>query len=96
MEENPILRKKAVALSYDDADDPSPKIEALGKGYIAEKIIETAIKNNVPIYEDENIVNVLLKLEVGELIPPQLYTAIAEIIVFTMELEASSSQDNKK
>lgn len=72
----------AAALQYDKQKDAAPRITAKGKGIIAEKIIELAIKNNVPIKNDPNLVQMLSKLDIDEHIPVELYKAVAEILAF--------------
>ena len=69
--------KIAVALQYEKGEQ-APKILATGKGYLAEKAKET----DVPTYEDSKLANTLSNLEVGDMIPPELYTVVAEILVF--------------
>jgi len=72
----------AAALKYDNRKDAAPRITAKGKGFIAEKIIEQALKNNVPIKNDPNLVQILSKLDIDEHIPVELYKAVAEILAF--------------
>ena len=79
-------QKKAVALKYNKDKDRVPKVVAKGKGYIAEKIIEAARENNVPLYEDKNLSQVLEALELDTEIPPELYRAVAEVIAFIYKL----------
>ena len=78
--------KTAVALSY-EAGDQAPKILAAGKGYVAEKIIETAKEENVPVHKDEMLAATLSKLEIGDYIPKELYGVVAEILVFVDRVE---------
>jgi flagellar biosynthesis protein len=56
--------QKAVALSYDKKKDDAPKVLASGKGIIAEKIIEIARDNNVPMHRDADLVEILSLLEI--------------------------------
>lgn len=79
-------RKIAAAIKYDAKKDAAPRVTAKGQGLIAEKIIEIARENNVPIKEDPALVQVLYKLDLDENIPPELYKAIAEILVFVYSL----------
>lgn len=74
-------RKISVALEYVPGEE-APKIIASGKGAIAERIIEKAKESDVPIYEDSKLANTLSKLEIGDMIPPELYNVVAEILVF--------------
>ena len=78
--------KIAVALEYTPGEQ-APKILATGRGHIAESIIEKAGEADVPVYEDSKLANTLSKLEIGEMIPPELYTVVAEILVFVDECD---------
>ncbi len=73
--------KVAVALQYNKGEQ-APKILATGKGYLADKIIEKAKDSDVPTYEDSKLADTLSNLEIGDMIPPELYTIVAEILVF--------------
>jgi len=79
-------QKKAVALKYNKDKDRAPKVVAKGKGYIAEKIIEAARENNVPLYEDKNLSQVLEALDLNTETPPELYRAVAEVLAFIYKL----------
>jgi flagellar biosynthesis protein len=72
----------AAAIKYDNREDAAPKVVAKGRGAIAEKIIELARKNNVPIRNDPALVQILSKLDIDEQIPVELYKAVAEILAF--------------
>ena len=87
MEENKnMVNKTAVALSYEEGDQ-APKILATGKGYVADKIIEAAKEENVPVHKDEKLAATLSKLEIGDYIPKELYGVVAEILVFVDRVE---------
>ncbi|MCR5271438.1 MAG: EscU/YscU/HrcU family type III secretion system export apparatus switch protein [Lachnospiraceae bacterium] len=73
--------KTAVALVYNPGEQ-APKILATGKGHIAEKIIEKGREADVPLYKDDKLAETLSKLEIGDMIPPELYEVVAEILVF--------------
>lgn len=76
----------AIALEY-DPNDVAPKIIASGKGVLAEKIIEKAKEADVPVHQDSKLAGTLSKLEIGDMIPPELYEAVAEILVFVDAME---------
>lgn len=78
--------KKSVALKY-NMNDIAPSVIAKGKGIVAEKILENASKENLPIYKDEELVDTLTKLDIGDMIPPELYQIVAEILVFVGDLD---------
>lgn len=84
--DNDEKAKIAVALEYTPGEQ-APKILATGRGYVAESIIEKAGEADVPVYEDSKLANTLSKLEIGEMIPPELYTVVAEILVFVDECD---------
>lgn len=79
-------RKQAIALSYNPGNE-APQIVATGTGIIAEKIIEKAKENDVPLYKDNELADTLSRLEIGEMIPPELYSVVAEILVFVDKLD---------
>lgn len=85
-EQNRKKPKQAVALEY-DPKDIAPRILAIGKGQVAERIIETAKKEDIPIHRDEKLAKTLSKLEIGDTIPPELYEVVAEVLVFVDRLE---------
>lgn len=78
--------KKAAALKYDPGKDSAPKVTAKGQGIIAERIIELARKEGIPIQEDPDLVGTLVQLDFLEEIPPELYRAVAEILAFTYKI----------
>ena len=78
--------KKAVALRYEAARGNAPKVTAKGAGLVAERIIELAKKEGIPIQEDPDLVGALIQLDLQEQIPPELYKAVAEILAFTYRL----------
>lgn len=91
MEEKNNKPKTAVALQYNPGED-APKILATGKGVLAEKIIEKAKEADVPLYKDDKLANTLSKLEIGDMIPPELYTVVAEILVFVDDCDKIKSK----
>ena len=86
MENKSEKKKTAVALQYNKGEE-APKVIATGKGIIAEKIISKANETEVPIYEDEKLAGTLSKLEIGDMIPPELYGVVAEILVFVDKMD---------
>jgi len=76
---------KAVALYYDGTS--APIISATGKGDIAEEIIGIANEHGIPLCDNEELINLLITLELGESIPESLYISIAYIIALAYELQ---------
>ena len=73
--------KQAIDLEYDPHED-APKVIASGRGAVAERIIEKAKEAAVPVHRDDKLADTLSRLEIGEMIPPELYEVVAEILVF--------------
>jgi len=80
-------RKRAAALSYDSQSNEPPLVSALGKGKVAENIIEKANKYDVPVIEDASLVELLSELNINETIPDELYEAVAEVFAFVYQLD---------
>jgi flagellar biosynthetic protein FlhB len=77
----------AIALKYDSAAMHAPRVIAKGQGLIAQRIREIAIEAGVPILERKPLARALYKLvEVGQEIPEQFYSAVAEILAYVYEL----------
>lgn len=69
---------RAVALEYDGKN--APRVTATGSGAIAQRIIEIARENGVPLREDPDLLTLLAKLELGDEIPRELYVTVAHVI----------------
>lgn len=85
---NESKNKKAVALRYDQATDPAPRVVAKGHGRVAEKIMALAAEHNIPLMQDFNLVQLLDALDVNTQIPSELYHAVAEVLVFVYRMNA--------
>ncbi|MBQ9520968.1 MAG: EscU/YscU/HrcU family type III secretion system export apparatus switch protein [Oscillospiraceae bacterium] len=81
--------KRAVALQY-GADDSAPVVVASGMGYLAERIVNVAQENGVPVYEDDSLATMLTQLNLGQEIPPELYQAIVEIYVYFLNFDVQN------
>lgn len=78
--------KTAVALSYEPGE-AAPKVLASGKGYLAEKIVEKAEEEEIPLHADDKLAKTLSGLDIGAYIPPELYEVVAEILVFVDDMD---------
>lgn len=78
--------KAAVALKYNPDKDYSPVVVATGHGRAAERIISLADDSGVPIYRDDSTATLLSMIDVGQGIPPELYSVVAGIYVEIMKL----------
>jgi flagellar biosynthesis protein len=78
---NQSKRKHAVALRYAE-EDRAPKIIATGAGELARRILELAQEYGVPVHNDDSLVGILSRLDLGYEIPPETYRAVAEVLAF--------------
>lgn len=90
---NDLMNKKAVALQYDENKDAAPVIVASGMGYVAEKIVEIANDNGVPVYEDNSLATVLTQLDLGTEIPEELYQAVVDIYAYFLRFAAKEPEN---
>ena len=86
--------KQAVALEY-DPNDAAPKVIATGRGAVAERIIEKAKESDVPVHKDGKLADTLSRLEIGEMIPPELYEVVAEVLLFVDNMDKIKSKIKK-
>lgn len=82
-----MLHPKAVALKYEQQNQTAPKVVAKGKGDIARKIMEKAKEFQIPIFQNQALVESLIDLEIDEEIPPRLYNAVVEVFVWLQKAE---------
>jgi flagellar biosynthesis protein len=86
----PEKRLLAVALRYDEPD--APRVVAVGRGLLGQRIIDTALAHGVPLETNAPLAQALSSVEVESEIPEQLYEAIAVIIAFVMQAARSPAQ----
>lgn len=79
-------RKKAAALRYDFETDNVPRVVAKGQGEMAERIIALAQEHGITIQEDPDLVDMLTKLDVDQLIPEKLFVAVAEVMAYVYRI----------
>ncbi len=78
----------AVALMYDADKYAAPIVIAKGEDYLAAKIKEVARANDVEIVENKPLARMLYaNVEIGEVVPPELYQAVAEVLAFVYHLK---------
>ena len=83
-------RKAAAALRYRPEKDVAPRVTAAGRGALAERIIALARKHGVPIQEDSDLVELLAQLDIGEVIPYELYQVVAEVLAYVYRVNAAA------
>lgn len=74
--------KVAIALKYDRDTGEAPRVVATGKEKIAEQIIALAKEHGIEIRKDQDLAEILSKLELDSLIPFEAYASVAEILSY--------------
>ena len=75
-------RKIAVALTYDAP--MAPRVTAIGRGELAERIVETAKAKGVPLSENPALAEALSKIPLDQDIPESLYRTVAEVLSYIL------------
>ena len=90
---NPI--HVACAMKYDAETMQSPTLTCKGTELIAKQIIDLAQKHNVPIIDNPPVARALFRMvDLNQQIPPELYKAVAEILLFVYGLKAKQNGNN--
>ncbi|WP_214881585.1 MULTISPECIES: EscU/YscU/HrcU family type III secretion system export apparatus switch protein [unclassified Exiguobacterium] len=79
-------QKKAMALTYEQSMD-APHVVAKGTGIVAERMLEIALENGIPVHEDPALLSLLSALNIEDQIPEDVYQVIAELFVFLYQME---------
>jgi flagellar biosynthesis protein len=79
-------RRAAAALRYRTGLDAAPRVVAKGMGDVAGRIIDAAREAGVPLYEDPDMLALLMTLDIGEMIPLEMYTVVAEVLAFVYRM----------
>ena len=87
----------ACALKYDAEKMESPQLLAKGTELFAKKIIEIAREHSIPVIENPPVARAIFRMvEVNAVIPPELYKAVAEILIFVYNLRNTQKGSNIK
>lgn len=86
----------AVALKYDTERAAAPIVVAKGQDFLAQKIKEAARENDVEIVENKPLARMLYhNVEIGAVIPPELYQSVAEVLAFVYNLRKKNGTDQR-
>jgi flagellar biosynthesis protein len=80
------MKKKAAALRYDREKENAPRMVAKGEGKVADNIIKVAELHNLPIKKDEDLIELLSKVELDKEVPEALYKVVAELFSFVYKV----------
>lgn len=81
-------RRRAAALRYDGGD--APTLVASGRGPVADRIVEVAREHGIPLREDPVLAEALAVLDLDTTVPPELYRAVAEALLWAYRLQSRS------
>lgn len=77
---------KAVALAYEKSAI-APRVVGQGEGYLAQAILDKAKEFGIPTRVEPDLVEFLMQLRLNDLVPPQLYAAVAEVIAWAHQVD---------
>jgi flagellar biosynthesis protein len=77
--------RRATALRYSGTG--APEVVATGTGHLAERILERARENGVPVREDDPLAQALASLDLGQEVPEELWVAVAEVLAWAYALD---------
>jgi len=82
------------ALKY--TGDGAPKVVAAGRGHIAAQILERAHEAGVPVHKDPKLASALSQLALGQEIPDQMWTAVAQVLAWAYGLSENRPSANRR
>lgn len=88
-------RPRAVALRYRREEGGAPRVTASGAGPVAERIMELAREHDLPVREDPDLVEALAVLDLGAVIPVELYDVIAEVLAWAYRVNGDYASRNR-
>ena len=84
----------AVVLKYSE-NLPAPQIIAMGADLVAEKIKQIARDHQIPVIENKPLARTIFKtLKVGQVIPRELFVAVAEVLSYVYRLRRKKRKPN--
>ncbi len=86
-------KKRAVGVRYRHGEDETPFVVSRGEGVIAEDILRVAREQDIPIHQDSGLVDALLRLDYMQEIPEELFTIVAEVLVYAYETLGRDLED---
>ena len=81
------------ALRY--TGDGAPKVVAAGRGHVAASILERAREAGVPVHRDPELATALSELALGQEIPEQMWTAVAQVLAWAYGLSENRPTPNR-
>ena len=86
----------AVAIEYDEENEPAPKVVTMGLDRVADEIVKVAVYNDVPVMRNVELAHMLYyKAKAGDYIPEEAYEAAAEVLKWIAKLEEEEANEEK-
>ncbi|HVP21228.1 MAG TPA: flagellar biosynthesis protein FlhB [Anaerolineaceae bacterium] len=83
----------AIAIEYDSGRMNAPRVLAKGAGLIAQRIVAIARESSIPIVQNIPLAHAIFdNVEIEHEIPPELYTAMAEVLAYVFRLQGQATQ----
>ena len=89
----PERRDVTAALRYTGTG--APQVVAAGRGELAERILARAREAGVPVHRDPELADSLAKLALGQEVPEEMWTAVAEVLAWAYGLQGSGPTPNR-
>ena len=86
---------KAVALKY-ELNTSAPRVTGQGEGYVAEAILAKAKEFGIPTRNEPELVEFLMQLKLNDVVPPDLYAAVAEVLAWAYEIDGKAIPEPPK
>jgi flagellar biosynthesis protein len=77
----------AIALKYRHEEDAAPRVTASAQGLQADHLVRIAEQNAIPIHEDSDLARALAPVPMGQAIPAELYSAVAEVLALLVRMD---------
>lgn len=81
-----VASKKAVSLEY-NKEMRAPVVNAKGRGYVAQNMLEKAREAGIQEYVDEDLLQDLMALSIGDEIPYELYEIVARVLKYVESVD---------
>jgi flagellar biosynthetic protein FlhB len=83
----------AIAIEYASDRMNAPRVLAKGAALVAQRIIQIAKDNSIPVVQNIPLAHAIYdNVEIEQEIPPELYTAMAEVLAYVFRLQGQSTQ----
>jgi len=80
--------RRAAALRYDAQSGGAPTVVAAGSGELADRIVALAREHGIAVREDAPLAQALARLQLEAEVPPELWEAVAQALVWAYRLGA--------